>query len=238
VGASSTAGAVTRSSYQDFTLHLEFREPFQPALRGTSRGNSGVYLQSRYEVQILDSFGSNLATADTMAPKRESGAIFEHFGPRLNMSFPPRSWQTYDILFTAARFDAAGKRTAPAKVTVRLNGEAVQDGRDMLNYTLAGEPEGASAGPLRFQAYDSPVFYRNIWVAEGASSLAPGTKGPSPRRGAADGRPADRFATADGRFLPSGPAAGDARAASGAYLFSVPGKGGTLTHSRGASDEL
>ncbi len=172
VGATSTAGAITKNAYQDFTLHLEFREPFQPALRGASRGNSGVYLQGRYEVQVLDSFGSNLATgADTMAPKQECGAIYDHFGPKLNMSFPPLSWQTYDIRFTAAHFDGAGNRTAAANVTVQFNGETVQDRRDMLNHTLAGEIEGAAAGPLRFQAYDSPVYYRNIWITEGASAV-------------------------------------------------------------------
>lgn len=173
VGASSTAGAVTKASFQDFTLHLEFRVPFQPSLRGTSRGNSGIYLQSRYEVQVLDSFGADLAAADSMVPKRECGAVFEHFAPRINMAYPPLAWQTYDIAFTAARFDAAGNRTKAANLTVLHNGEPVQDKRDMLNRTLAGDLEGADAGPLRFQAYDSPVFYRNIWMTEGASALRP-----------------------------------------------------------------
>jgi hypothetical protein len=199
VGASSTAGAVTKASFQDFTLHLEFREPFQPALRGTARGNSGVYLQSRYEVQVLDSFGANLAVADTMVPKRECGAFFEHFAPRINMSYPPLSWQTYDIAFTAARFDAAGNRTKAANVTVLLNGEPVQDKRDMLNRTLAGELEDAAAGPLRFQAYDSPVFYRNIWITEGASALRPR---PLRQRTGANPDPGpQRASRADGRAL-------------------------------------
>jgi 3-keto-disaccharide hydrolase len=199
VGASSSAGAVTKDSFSDFTLHLEFREPFQPANRYTSRGNSGIYLQSRYEVQVLDSFGANLAAADSMVPKRECGAIFEHFAPRINMAYPPLAWQTLDIAFTAARFDAVGTRVQPANATVLLNGEPVQDKRDMLNRTLAGEPEGAAAGPLRFQAYDSPVFYRNIWIIEGASALRPRPIG---RRagGNRDPRP-ERAARADGRVV-------------------------------------
>lgn len=199
VGASSTAGAVTKASFQDFTLHLEFREPFQPGLRGAARGNSGVYLQSRYEVQVLDSFGADLAVADSMVPKRECGAVFEHFAPRINMSYPPLAWQTYDISFTAARFDAAGNRAKAANLTVLLNGEPVQDKRDMLNRTLAGEPEGASAGPLRFQAYDSPVFYRNIWITEGASALRSRPRG---KRVGADRYPGpERAARADGRAV-------------------------------------
>lgn len=234
-GATATDGAVSKQAFQDFTLHLEFREPFMPAERGTKRGNSGIYLQGRYELQVLDSFGSNLATgADTMAPKRECGAIWEHFGPALNMSFPPLSWQTYDIAFTAARFDASGMRTSPAIVTARWNGQTIQDARGMLNHTLAGDLEGAAAGPLRFQGYGDPVYYRNIWVTEGASSVRPPVRSLRQRQGHLDAQSV-RLATMDGRKLGT---VKESRPACGHYLYSGPQGGGEITYSRGAIHEF
>ncbi len=98
-------GPTSKQSFGDFKLHLEFRCPFMPTLRGQARGNSGVYLQSRYEVQVLDSFGLK-------GEDNDCGAFYKIGSEKVNMSFPPLAWQTYDIDFKAARFDADGKKTS------------------------------------------------------------------------------------------------------------------------------
>jgi len=151
------AGAKTRERFGSFTLHVEFRTPFMPDARGQFRGNSGVYLQDRYEIQILDSFG--------LAPeKNECGAIYEQHAPDVNMSFPPLAWQTYDIEFEAARFDEKGAKTAPAVVTVRQNGVLVQDQVALAGPTGRGEPEGPDPGPIVFQDHWNPVVFKNLWL--------------------------------------------------------------------------
>ena len=172
-GASASSGAITKQAFKSFTMHLEFREPFMPEARGQRRGNSGIYLVGRDELQIVDSFGAKLDdVTDTMAAKRECGAFFEYFRPSINMAFPPLAWQTYDIEFTSARYDAGGKTMLnPAIATVKWNGVTVQENRNLVYSTLLGDPQGSEAGPMRFQAYGDPVYYRNIWVTEGGSSI-------------------------------------------------------------------
>ena len=151
------AGALTRERFGSFALHLEFRTPFMPDASGQWRGNSGVYLQNRYEIQVLDSFG--------LAPEpNECGAIYEQRAPDRNMSFPPLAWQTYDIAFTAAGFDASGARTSPAVVTVRHNGVVIHDKVPLAGPTGRGDPESSEPGPLLFQDHWNPVVYRNVWL--------------------------------------------------------------------------
>jgi hypothetical protein len=151
------AGARTKERFGSFTLHVEFRTPFMPDARGQFRGNSGVYLQDRYEIQVLDSFGRS-------GEANECGAIYEQRPPDQNMSFPPLVWQTYDIDFAAARFDASGAKTSPAKVTVRQNGVLIHDGVELTGPTGRGEAEGPEPGPLVFQDHWNPVVYRNLWL--------------------------------------------------------------------------
>jgi hypothetical protein len=153
------AGADTREPFGDFTMHLEFRTPYMPEARGQGRGNSGVYIQGRYEVQILDSFG--LAGADN-----ECGSLYKQRAPLLNMSFPPLIWQTYDIDFTAPRFDAAGKKTKNARITVRQNGVVVQNDVEVTAKTGGGAAEGPDPRPIKLQDHGNPVHFRNIWIAE------------------------------------------------------------------------
>jgi len=153
------AGTKSKQAFGDFSLHLEFRTPFKPTARGQGRGNSGVYLQDRYECQVLDSFGLK-------GENNEAGGIYTISKPVLNMCFPPLSWQTYDIDFTAARFDAEGKKTTNAKATVRLNGVIVQNAVEIPKPTGGGQPEKATPGPIQLQGHGNPVFYRNVWIVE------------------------------------------------------------------------
>ncbi len=121
---SLAAGTVSKQSFGDFSLHLEFRLPFSPTARGQQRGNSGVYLQNRYEIQVLDSFGLEGAS-------NECGAVYRFRAPDVNMCFPPLAWQTYDIDFIAVCpvRRPSGTRPASARVTVKHNGVMIHDKR-------------------------------------------------------------------------------------------------------------
>ncbi|MBX3438286.1 MAG: DUF1080 domain-containing protein [Planctomycetaceae bacterium] len=151
-------GVMSREEFQDCRLHVEFQTPFMPAARGQARGNSGVYLQGRYEVQILDSFGLD-------GLDNECGAIYGNTPPNVNMAFPPQSWQTYDIEFTAPRFDNQGAKTADARLTVRHNGVPIHQQIAVSGPTRASKrPEGPEPGPLYLQDHGNPVRFRNVWI--------------------------------------------------------------------------
>ncbi|MDQ3812583.1 MAG: DUF1080 domain-containing protein [Armatimonadota bacterium] len=157
-------GAITKKSFRDFALHVEFRLPFKPSARGQGRGNSGVYLQERYEVQILDSFGFKL---DDKKPVGDiCGEIYKQKVGTVNMCFPPLAWQTYDIDFQAAKFDEAGKKTQNAIITVKHNGVVIHDKYEITGKTGAGKPEGPEARAILLQNHANPVFFRNIWIVE------------------------------------------------------------------------
>ncbi len=169
----SSSGIVSKESFGDFTLHLEFNLPFEAASTGQNRGNSGVYLQGRYELQILDSFGqslSDLAVTDSIEPRRQCGAFYEQVAPLLNMSYPPLTWQTYDVDFTAARWNTSGVKTQNAKVTVRQNGIFIHQNRILAGSTLAGDAEASFSGPLLLQYHGHSVLFRNIWIVAGGTS--------------------------------------------------------------------
>ena len=152
-------GQTSKQKFADCTVHVEFMLPFMPRARGQARANSGVYLQGRYEVQVLDSFGLE-------GKNNECGGIYEISDPKVNMCYPPLQWQTYDIDYTAARYQD-GKKTANARMTVKHNGVVVQDNVEVGRDTRAAVvKEGPDAGPLHLQNHGNPVFYRNIWVVE------------------------------------------------------------------------
>ena len=153
-------GTVSRQEFGDFTAHIEFRTPFKPAARGQGRGNSGVYLQDRYEVQVLDSFGLK-------GENNECGGIYTKHKPKVNMCFPPLSWQTYDVEFQAAKWDADGKKTKNAIVTVKHNGVLIHDRAEVDGSTASsGRKDGPGPGPIQLQNHGNPVVYRNVWMVE------------------------------------------------------------------------
>jgi len=153
-------GANSRTTFKDCMLHLEFMLPFEPKGRGQDRGNSGCYMQGRYECQILDSFGLE-------AKDNEAGGIYEVSDPKVNMCFPPMSWQTYDIEFTAPRFEASGKKTRNARMSVRFNGVLVQENVEIPGPTRAAiQKESPEPGPLHLQDHSHPVRFRNVWIVE------------------------------------------------------------------------
>lgn len=149
----------SKEKFQDHTLHVEFRTPFMPKSRGQGRGNSGCYVQSRYEVQVLDSFGLE-------GKDNDCGGIYQISPAKVNMCLPPLSWQTYDIDFTAAKYDADGKKTANARVTVKHNGVVIHDDLELPKQTPGRHIESPDPDAVFFQDHGNPVAFRNIWVVK------------------------------------------------------------------------
>ena len=152
------AGALSAAPVSAFFLRVEFRTSYRPVARGQARGNSGVYIQERYEVQILDSFG-NQRVFD------ECGALYKTRPPDVNICFPPLAWQTYDIEFSAPRWSTDGTRKIRnAQLTVVHNGVRIHDNVEIPDKTGEGKPEGPEPRPIRFQDHCNPVHFRNIWI--------------------------------------------------------------------------
>jgi hypothetical protein len=169
----------TKDVYGDVRLHLEFSvPPPQPDAAEQDRGNSGVYLQSRYEVQILDSFGHVLSDAN------DCGAIYGVRDATVNESFPPGIWQSYDIVFRQAVWNADTK-VSNARITVVWNGSLVQPEVEVPRSTTLGDPEAPGPAPLRLQDHWHPVRFRNIWLQRLPPEGAP--DGGTPDGGAPDG---------------------------------------------------
>ncbi|MBV9126243.1 MAG: DUF1080 domain-containing protein [Planctomycetes bacterium] len=141
-----------------FKLHVEFRVPYQPEAHGQARGNSGVYLQGRYEVQVLDSYGLK-------SQNNDCGAIYEVSAPLVNACKAPTVWQSYDIEFHSPRC-ANGKKVAPPTITVHQNGVLIQDHVripvDNTRAGMGGDP--CQPGPIMLQDHGSPVQFRNVWL--------------------------------------------------------------------------
>jgi len=154
-------GCTSVQKFGSFRLHIEFRLPYQPEDRGQARGNSGVYMQGRYEVQMLDSFGLE-------GKNNECGGLYELRDPDQNMCFPPLAWQTYDIDYTAAKYEG-NKPVAPPRITVSHNGVTIHNNVALpIDRGTRSSPvkPGPEPGPIYLQDHGSPVRYRNIWLVE------------------------------------------------------------------------
>ena len=152
-------GIMTRRNFDGhFKLHVEFRVPYMPTATGQARGNSGVYLQGRYEVQILDSYG--LKSQDN-----DCGGIYKVSAPKVNACKAPTVWQSYDIDFHAPVFKD-GRKVSPARISVLQNGVPIHEGIEIpLDNTvsgLGGDP--SQPGPIMLQDHGNPVQFRNIWL--------------------------------------------------------------------------
>lgn len=173
-GAMQATGGdiITKEKFDgSFKLHVEFRVPYMPKASGQGRGNSGVYVQGRYEVQVLDSYGLD-------SKDNDCGAIYEVSKPLVNACKAPAVWQSYDIEFTAPKCKD-GKVVEPARITVHQNGVKIQDdtrlirkGKDgkeeIVKVTRAGlESDPCTPGPILLQYHGNPVQFRNVWLVKG-----------------------------------------------------------------------
>jgi hypothetical protein len=158
-----TGDIITRKSFGDIQLHLEFCTPEVVRGEGQDRGNSGVYLQSRYEVQVLDSYQNRTYS------NGQAAAIYKQSIPLVNACRKPGEWQSYDVLFTAPRFNQDSLLVSPARITVLQNGIVVQWNTEIKGPTeYIGLPVYQAHGkaPIRLQDHSCLVRYRNIWVRE------------------------------------------------------------------------
>lgn len=149
----------SKAKFKDCQLHMEFWLPLMADAKGQARANSGVFFMGYcYEIQILDSYGLTSGDGDC-------GAIYSRTPPMVNACRPPETWQSYDIVFHAAKFDESGKKTANARVTVVQNGVLIHDNAEIAGLTTNREnPEPKEAGPIELQNHGCPVRFRNIWV--------------------------------------------------------------------------
>jgi len=164
----------TVQNFTDFQLHVEFRVPYMPDKKGQARGNSGVFLQGRYEIQVLDSYGIKEPGSG------DCGAVYSQYAPLVNACRAPLKWQTYDIAYRAPRFDpSTHAMSEPARVTVLQNGLIVQNDQVINGPTHVVKPKRAAdgavippppgedlstPGPIRLQFHGNTVAFRNIWI--------------------------------------------------------------------------
>ncbi len=154
-------GTMSKQKFGSHKLHIEFRLPYMPEANGQARGNSGLYLQGRYEVQMLDSFGLE-------GKDNECGGLYSVKAPDVNMCLPPLAWQTYDVEFMAAKYEGE-KLVSNPRITVFHNGVKIHDDVELpgeRNTTAAPGKPGPELGPVFLQDHGNPVRYRNIWVEE------------------------------------------------------------------------
>ncbi|HMQ59278.1 MAG TPA: DUF1080 domain-containing protein [Flavilitoribacter sp.] len=153
----------TRQTFTDCQLHIEFRTPSVVVGESQGRGNSGIFLQGLYELQVLDNYDNRTYS------NGQCGSIYKQSIPLVNACRPPGEWQAYDVIYTAPRFNADGIKVAPGRITVLQNGILVQNNTEIKGTTeYIGMPKNAphGAGPLVLQDHGNPVSYRNIWIRQ------------------------------------------------------------------------
>lgn len=151
----------TKESFLDFQLHIEWATPSEVKGIDQGRGNSGIFLCDRYEIQVLDNWDN------ITYPDGQAGAIYAQTPPLVNACRKPGEWQTYDILFTAPRFDDQGQRIAAGHVTVIHNGIVVQNNTELLgvsSHRVLPRQVKHGAAPIRLQDHGNPTRFRNIWI--------------------------------------------------------------------------
>lgn len=160
--APGTGDIQTRDKFGDCQLHIEWATPAVPKGEGQERGNSGVFLMGRYEIQILDSYDNKTYYHG------QAGSVYKQYAPLVNASRKPGEWQTYDIVFHAPKFDGQGKVIDRARVTVVHNGVLIQNNVEIYGITYNDRPAiyiaHSPQEPLRLQDHGNPVRYRNIWI--------------------------------------------------------------------------
>ena len=158
-----TGAIKTRNTFGDCQLHIEWRTPVKIEGEGQERGNSGIYIQERYELQVLDSYESITYS------NGQAGAIYKQYIPLVNACRKPGEWQTYDVIFTAPHFSDNGRVIIPAAMTVLHNGVLIQNNVQILGPSddrglPVYHPHGKAS--LQLQDHGNPVSYRNIWIRE------------------------------------------------------------------------
>ena len=157
--APGTGDIVSEEKFTDFLLHLEWMEPDMPDASGQGKGNSGVFLQGRYEIQVLDSYGIEVPG------KGDCGGIYNQFAPLVNACKPPLERQTYDMAFRATRLDDSGEVIDQARVTILQNGMVIHNNVETLGVTGGAiDEELGEPGPLLLQDHGNLIKYRNIWI--------------------------------------------------------------------------
>ena len=154
----------TKDSFGDCQLHVEFATPIKVSGSGQGRGNSGVFLSDRYELQILDSFNNKTYF------EGQCGSIYNQMPPMVNVCRKPGEWQAYDVIYTAPRFAEDGKLTTPGYITVLQNGVVVQNHHEIIGETFFDKPPSYTKHPVKqpihLQFHGNETMFRNIWIRE------------------------------------------------------------------------
>lgn len=156
-----TGGIQTKQQFTDYQLHVEWRSPTEIVGEGQGRGNSGIFMQGLYEVQVLDSYNNRTYS------NGQAASLYKQRIPLVNATKAPGEWQTYDIIWTAPRFNADGILVSKARVTVLHNGVLVQNNVELdgpTEYIGLPKYKAHGAGPIALQDHGNPVSFRNIWI--------------------------------------------------------------------------